>query len=178
MHYHARIWPAQLRSRLGGNIREASGRAAHTRAARDPKWFRPCHAEHPVEIIAGVPDTLDYLAERHHLILMTKGAIAEQSGKVERSGLKDYFSAIEIVAEKDAATYRSITSKYAFANDSTWMVGNSPKSDINPALAAGLNAVFVPHGDTWILEHEELSSPTPPSRLLLVESFENLREHF
>src|SRR5207249_549334 len=76
--------------------------------------------------------------ERHHLILMTKGAIAEQSGKVERSGLKDYFSAIEIVAEKDAATYRSITSKYAFANDSTWMVGNSPKSDINPALAAGL----------------------------------------
>jgi len=48
-------------------------------------------AEHPVEIIAGVPDTLDYLAEQHHLILMTKGAIAEQSGKVERSGLKDYF---------------------------------------------------------------------------------------
>ena len=135
-------------------------------------------AEHPVEIIAGVPDSLDYLAERHHLILMTKGAIAEQSGKVERSGLKDYFAAIEIVAEKDAATYRSITSKYAFAKDSTWMVGNSPKSDINPALAAGLNAVFVPHGDTWILEHEELNSPTPPSRLLVVETFGNLREHF
>src|SRR6266513_2702288 len=90
--------------------------------------FAHAIAEHPVEIIASVPDTLDYLAERHHLILMTKGAIAEQSGKVERSGLKDYFAAIEIVAEKDAATYRSITSKYAFAKDSTWMVGNSPKS--------------------------------------------------
>src|SRR5205814_6941563 len=62
--------------------------------------FAHAIAEHPVEIIAGVPDTLDYLAERHHLILMTKGAIAEQSGKVERSGLKDYFSAIEIVEKK------------------------------------------------------------------------------
>ena len=121
---------------------------------------------------------MDYLAERHHLILMTKGAMAEQSGKVERSGLKDYFAAIEIVGEKDLATYRSITSKYALASDSTWMVGNSPKSDINPALAAGLNAVFVPHGNTWILEHEEIALATPPSRLLIVESFAVLRQHF
>jgi putative hydrolase of the HAD superfamily len=140
--------------------------------------FARAIAEHPVEIIAGVPDTLDYLAERHHLILMTKGAMAEQSGKIERSGLKDYFAAIEIVGEKDLATYRSITSKYALASDSTWMVGNSPKSDINPALAAGLNAVFVPHGNTWILEHEEIALATPPSRLLIVESFAVLRQHF
>jgi putative hydrolase of the HAD superfamily len=140
--------------------------------------FAHAIAEHPVEIIARVPETLDYLTERHQLVLMTKGAIAEQSGKVERSGLKNYFAAIEIVAEKDAGSYRSITSKYALANDSTWMVGNSPKSDINPTLAAGLNAVFVPHGDTWVLEHEELNLPTPPSRLLLVESFGGLREHF
>jgi putative hydrolase of the HAD superfamily len=135
-------------------------------------------AEHPVEVIAGVPDTLNYLSERHHLILLTKGAPAEQSGKVERSGLKDYFAAVEIVAEKDSETYRSIISKYALASDSTWMVGNSPKSDINPALGAGLNAVFVPHGNTWILEHEELRPPTPPSRLLIVERFPVLREHF
>ena len=58
------------------------------------------------------------------------------------------------------------------------MIGNSPKSDINPALAAGLNAVFVPHGDTWILEHEELVAAEAPSRLLVVETFANLREHF
>src|SRR5438128_10388703 len=104
-------------------------------------------AEHPVEILPGVPETLQYLCSRHHLILMTKGAIAEQSGKVERSGLKEYFSAIEIVAEKDVAAYSSMVEKYELAHDSTWMVGNSPKSDINPALAAGLHAVFVPHGD-------------------------------
>jgi putative hydrolase of the HAD superfamily len=135
-------------------------------------------AEHPVEILAGVPETLQYLGERHHLILLTKGAMAEQSGKVERSGLKEYFSAVEIVAEKDVSTYESIISKYGLVPDISWMIGNSPKSDINPALYAGLNAVFVPHGDTWVLEHEELATAQPPSRLLVVEKFSGLREHF
>jgi putative hydrolase of the HAD superfamily len=135
-------------------------------------------AEHPMEIIRGVPETLQYLSERHHMIMMTKGHFAEQTGKVERSGLKEYFAAIEIVAEKDVAIYRDIISKYELATDSTWMVGNSPKSDINPALAAGINAVFVPHGDTWILEHDEVAEPKPPSRLLVVKTFAGLQEHF
>src|SRR5262249_34836616 len=135
-------------------------------------------ASHPVEILAGVPETLDYLSVRHHLILMTKGAPAEQSGKVERSGLKDYFNSVEIVAEKDVPTYTGIVAKYELNPETTWMIGNSPKSDINPALACGLNAVFVPHGDTWILEHEELSSPHPGRRLLTVEAFAGLVGHF
>ena len=135
-------------------------------------------AGHPIEIIAGVPAALEYLSKRHRLILMTKGAFAEQTGKVERSGLKEYFTAVEIVAEKDTATYEEIVTKYALPRDSSWMIGNSPKSDINPALKAGLNAVFVPHGNTWILENEEVGTPQPPSRLLVVESFANLKEHF
>ena len=135
-------------------------------------------ADHPVEILPGVPETLQYLSQRHHLIMVTKGAMAEQSGKVERSGLKDYFAAVEIVAEKDSGTYREVVSKYGLGHDTTWMVGNSPKSDINPALAAGLNAVFVPHGNTWILEHEDLAQAELPSRLLVVERFADLAEHF
>lgn len=135
-------------------------------------------AEHPVEIIAGVAETLGYLAEKHHLILMTKGNFTEQSGKIERSGLKDYFSAVEIVAEKDVTTYRGAISKYGLACDSSWMVGNSPKSDINPSLAAGMNAVFVPHDNTWILEHEEVTPSVGPGRLLQVDRFSELREHF
>ena len=135
-------------------------------------------AGHPVEILAGVTETLQYLSDRHHLILMTKGALAEQTGKVERSGLKEYFSAVEIVSEKDASTYRTVISKYGLLADATWMIGNSPKSDINPALAAGLNAVFVPHGATWVLEHEEVESADPPQRLLIVEKFSELRTHF
>src|SRR5512142_2516599 len=94
-----------------------------------------CHlAEHPIVPFEGVPETLKYLADRHHLIMVTKGNIVEQSNKVDRSGLKDYFSAVEIVAEKDPATFGSVVDKYALAKDQTWMIGNSPKSDVNPAL--------------------------------------------
>jgi len=135
-------------------------------------------ADHPIEILPDVTETLGYLSARHHLILMTKGAFVEQTGKIERSGLKDYFAAAEIVAEKDAAAYRAIVEKYELTRDSTWMVGNSPKSDINPALGAGLHAVFVPHGNTWILEHDELDAAPPPQRLLIVGRFAELREHF
>jgi len=135
-------------------------------------------AGHPIEVLPAVPETLEYLGERHHLIMMTKGHPAEQAGKVERSGLKEYFSAIEIVAEKDESTYRSALAKYALPADSTWMVGNSPKSDINPALAAGLHAVFVPHDSTWILEHEEVAAAPASQRLLVIERFADLRDHF
>jgi putative hydrolase of the HAD superfamily len=135
-------------------------------------------ADHPVELLPQVPETLQYLSDRHHLILVTKGAIVEQTGKIERSGLKEYFAATEIVAEKDVAAYETIVQKYELTHDVTWMIGNSPKSDINPALATGLNAVFIPHGDTWVLEHAEVDSATPPQRLLTVQHFADLSEHF
>jgi putative hydrolase of the HAD superfamily len=135
-------------------------------------------ADHPIEFLPEVPQTLEYLSGRHRLILVTKGALAEQSGKIERSGLKEYFAATEIVAEKHSAAYQALVEKHGLARDSTWMIGNSPRSDINPALAAGLHAVFVPHGDTWILEHEEVNAAPPPQRLLIVGRFAELREHF
>jgi putative hydrolase of the HAD superfamily len=134
--------------------------------------------DHPVELLPEVPETLRYLSDRHRVILMTKGAIAEQSGKVERSGLKEYFAAVEIVAEKDPAAYERVVAKYELTHHATWMVGNSPKSDINPALAAGLHAVFVPHGNTWVLEHEEVSPAPAQQKLLIVGRFAELREHF
>lgn len=135
-------------------------------------------AEHPVEIIPGVEETLAYLRARHHLIIMTKGNITEQSGKIERSGLNRFFTAVEIVAEKDIATYASIVEKYSLNCETTWMVGNSPKSDINPSLAAGMNAVFVPHDNTWILEHEDVATASAGRILLLVERFSDLRKSF
>jgi putative hydrolase of the HAD superfamily len=135
-------------------------------------------ADHPIEILPGVPETLQYLGERHRLIMMTKGNYAEQTGKVERSGLREYFSAVEVVAEKDESTYRSAIAKYALSVDTCWMVGNSPKSDVNPALAAGLHAVFIPHGNTWILEHEEVAAAPPSQQLLVVDHFADLRKHF
>ena len=135
-------------------------------------------AQQPVRLLPRVTETLQYLSKRHQLILLTKGDFAEQSGKVKRSGLEKHFSAVEIVSEKDSQQYRHIVERHALEGGRTWMVGNSPKSDINPALAVGLNAVFVPHNDTWILEHEQLATAEPPSRLLVLNAFAELTEHF
>jgi len=135
-------------------------------------------AEHPMEIFPEVGETLAELAQRHHLILVTKGNITEQNGKVERSGLKEHFSAVEVVAEKDAATYNAVVEKYGLVREQTWMIGNSPKSDINPALEAGLHAVFVPHHNTWMLERDELKPHLGNGRLMQVENFAELRKVF
>ncbi|HLW84376.1 MAG TPA: HAD family hydrolase [Candidatus Sulfotelmatobacter sp.] len=134
--------------------------------------------DHPIELLPQVVETLQHLAARHRLILLTKGAVPEQSGKIDRSGLKDHFAAAEIVAEKDVAAYHSVVKKHHLVRETTWMIGNSPKSDINPALAAGLHAVFVPHGDTWILEHDEVNAAPSGQKLLIVGRFAELREHF
>jgi|SRR5580704_9438063 putative hydrolase of the HAD superfamily len=135
-------------------------------------------SDHPIELLPEVSQTLEYLTSRHRLILVTKGAVPEQSGKIERSGLKSYFAETEILAEKNSAAYEKLIEKHRLVRETAWMIGNSPKSDINPALAAGLSAVFVPHGDTWILEHEELNAAPPSQRLLMVGGFAELREHF
>ncbi len=132
--------------------------------------------ETPPHILDGVPETLSYLAERHRLILFTKGEPAEQAAKVERSGLQRYFEAIEIVGEKDVATYKNLVNRHRILKSHGWMVGNSPRSDINPALQAGLNAVFIPHPATWELEQSEVQSGA--GKLLILSSFRDLRHHF
>src|SRR6059036_2501674 len=129
----------------------------------------------PLEIIDGVPETLEYLSGRHSLFLVTKGDQKEQSRKVETSRLGSYFRAVEIVSEKDPATYRGLLERHAWDPARTWMIGNSPRSDINPAIGAGLNAVFIPHPNTWVLEHEETVADP---RVLKVERFSDLRNHF
>jgi putative hydrolase of the HAD superfamily len=130
----------------------------------------------PPHILDGVPETLAYLSKHHRLILLTKGEQAEQVGKVERSGLQPYFDAIEIVLEKNSETYERMIEEFKIVKTHGWMVGNSPRSDINPALQVGLNAVFIPHSATWELEKAELESGA--GKLLVLSSFRDLRAHF
>jgi putative hydrolase of the HAD superfamily len=130
----------------------------------------------PPHILEGVPETLAYLAKHHRLILLTKGEPAEQAAKVERSGLQPYFDSIEIVLEKDPSLYERMIEQFKIVKTHGWMVGNSPRSDINPALHAGLSAVFIPHSATWELEKCELESGA--GKLLIVNSFRELRSHF
>jgi putative hydrolase of the HAD superfamily len=132
--------------------------------------------EQPVELIDGVEETLAELASRHDLTLFTKGHPDEQRMKVDRSGLGRYFAHTAIVKEKDAAAYRKLADERGFEHARTWMIGNSPKSDINPALEAGLNAVLVPHAHTWVLERQDLR-PTE-GRFQQVGKFSDLKRIF
>jgi putative hydrolase of the HAD superfamily len=135
-------------------------------------------AEQEIELLPGVAELIPQLASRHRLILMTKGDQAEQADKLARSGLASHFSAVEIVAEKNPAAYLEVTARNGCSPHSTWMIGNSPKSDINPALAAGLHAVFIFHKDTWVLEHAEIDPAPPGQTLLEISSFRELASHF
>jgi putative hydrolase of the HAD superfamily len=132
--------------------------------------------EQPLEVIEGVEETLAELAGRHPLTLFTKGHPEEQRMKVDRSGLGRYFSHTAIVKEKDAPAYRRLVEDRRFRAAETWMIGNSPKSDINPALEAGLNAVLVPHPHMWVLEHQDLRDGG--ERLRVVARFVELLQHF
>ena len=110
--------------------------------------------------------------------MVTKGNEAEQMDKLERSGLRSYFVEVEVLAEKSQAAYRELVDRHGFDPAQTWMIGNSPRSDVNPALAAGLHAVFIPHDFTWVLEHEVVDAPPPGKTLLEFAGFANLLDHF
>ena len=135
-------------------------------------------AEQEIELLPGVAETLAELALRQRLILMTKGNQAEQADKLARSGISEFFSAVEIVAEKDPPTYRQVIVRHELAPHTSWMIGNSPKSDINPALAAGLHAVFLFHKDTWVLEHAAVDPAPEGQHLIELDSFAKLRDIF
>jgi putative hydrolase of the HAD superfamily len=132
--------------------------------------------EHRVELVPGVASTLADLGTRHDLLLLTKGQVTEQQNKVDISGLGHHFRSVHIVAEKNVATYRRLVREESLTPSETWMVGNSPKSDINPARLAGLNAVFLPNENTWILEHDDID-PADDGVLRLTR-FPELLEHF
>ena len=132
--------------------------------------------ECPMEVIEGVPETLEYLARRHELMLFTKGHPDEQKLKLDRSGLGGHFAHTAIVKEKDCDAYTLLVAERGIDCARGWMIGNSPKSDINPALECGLNAVFVPHAHTWTLERQEIRAGE--GKLLVIESFADLRRHF
>lgn len=132
--------------------------------------------EQPVQLLEGVEETVAGLSRRHELTLFTKGDADEQRLKIDRSGLGRYFEHTAIVKEKNEPAYRKLVQERGFHADTTWMIGNSPKSDINPALAVGMHAVFVPHPRTWSLEHEEVPENHP--RLLRVSCIKELTRFF
>ena len=121
---------------------------------------------HPVETLPHVHGTLDALAGRYRIVLITKGDLFDQERKLAQSGLGDYFSAVEIVSEKTPETYARVFARHGDGAERSMMVGNSLKSDVVPAIAAGSWGVHVPHELTWILEHVDAPEADPRYRRL------------
>jgi putative hydrolase of the HAD superfamily len=114
---------------------------------------------HPVELLEGVTDTLEALAAHHRLILITKGDLRDQERKLAKSGLAARFERVEIVSEKNEATYAAILRRHRIPAVQFLMVGNSLKSDILPVLALGGAGAYVPYHLLWAAEHVEDAPP-------------------
>ena len=112
-------------------------------------------AEHPVETLPHARETLEALAGKYRLVLITKGDLFDQERKIAQSGLGELFQAVEIVSDKNRATYERIFTRHGDGPANSMMIGNSLKSDVLPAIAAGSWGVYVPHDLTWAYEHAE-----------------------
>jgi len=130
---------------------------------------------YPIVLLDGVAETLARLSGHCRLLLLTKGDRKVQESKLARSGLGRFFAGVHIVPEKDAKVIQALLARYGLEAEQTWMVGNSPRSDINPALEAGIGAVYVPHPNTWHLEHEEIADP---GRVIFLNGFGELTALF
>ncbi|WP_407352770.1 HAD family hydrolase [Luteimonas sp. R10] len=110
--------------------------------------------QHPVELLPGIREAVEAIAAEHRIVLITKGDLFHQENKVRRSGLADLFGRIEIVSEKDPATYARVLGEFGIAPPQFVMVGNSLRSDIAPVLQLGGWAVHMPYHLTWAHERE------------------------
>ena len=110
---------------------------------------------HPVEALEGVPEALAALAERAPLVLVSKGDLHHQEAKLAASGFGAWFTGVEIVSDKRSETYERIFARYGASPASAVMAGNSMRSDVLPALAAGAWAAFIPFELVWVHEAAE-----------------------
>jgi putative hydrolase of the HAD superfamily len=111
----------------------------------------------PIEPLPGVVEVLTELKQRgEQLMVLTKGDLFDQESKLARSGLGDFFAYVEIVSEKDDATYQRLLARHKVAAENFVMIGNSLKSDVLPVARLGGQAIHVPYHVTWV--HEEVAT--------------------
>lgn len=127
---------------------------------------------HPVETLPGVDEALAELSKHYRLVLITKGDLLDQERKLAASGLGDLFAAVEIVSEKDRSTYERVFTRHGTGPSQAVMVGNSMKSDVLPAIAAGAYAVHIPYAVTWA--HEMAEAPVNERRFEFLDSIVKL----
>lgn len=128
--------------------------------------------EHPVDCLPGVEAVLRALAPDHRMVVITKGDLFDQERKLAQSGLGELFDGVEIVSEKTAETYRDVFARHGAGAGDALMTGNSVRSEILPALAAGAWAAHVPYEVTWA--HEEADAPRTHPRFTALNAISDL----
>lgn len=111
----------------------------------------------PVNLLPGVADAVDELAQTHRLVLITKGDLLDQRRKLDASGLAYHFSVVEIVHDKNPGVYRDILGRHGIDTSRFVMAGDSVRSDIVPVLTIGGSAVHLPHEHVWgheVIDHD------------------------
>jgi putative hydrolase of the HAD superfamily len=151
---------------------ELAGDALPPSAVRDILAIGRDLLQHPVELLPGVEATLDALAERARLVLVTKGDLLHQEAKLAASGLGERFTAIEIVSDKTADSFRRLFARHAVASECCAMAGDSIRSDVLPALEAGAWAALVPHDIVWF--YERAVPPAQHPRFTHLQTFTDL----
>jgi putative hydrolase of the HAD superfamily len=169
--YGRKPYVLALHQAARGLIANGGGARLHAEIDRIGDYLIERHCE----LLPDVDTTLLELSRRHTLLLLTKGQRDEQLGKLERSGLMPLFSRIETPHEKNTEAYQRLIREAELHAERTWMIGNSPRSDINPAVRAGLRAVFIPYPHTWELEDEEL---LVSDRIVEIGAFRHLLQLF
>ena len=129
---------------------------------------------HPVELLPGIREAVQQVGRRWPVVLITKGDLFHQEAKVRESGLSDLFQRIEIVSEKDVATYARLLAEFGIAPHEFAMVGNSLRSDIAPVVELGGWGVHIPYHLTWV--HEREARVAEPTRVQAIDDATSLAQ--
>lgn len=101
--------------------------------------------ERPVTVFSEAKDVLSMLGREFLLVLATKGDSDIQLRRIEQSGLAQHFHYAYVLPQKAPADYTRIVSEQNLSLDASWSVGNSIRSDINPAIEIGLSGMDSSH---------------------------------
>lgn len=124
------------------------------------EYISNCLLHHPLVLLPGVLASLEkFYGDGRRMIVYTMGEEDHQMDKFNRSGISEYFEHCTIVPMKTKETMMELLASAGIAPDEACMIGNSPRSDINPAIACGVNAIYLERPFTWQAEQIEFAEP-------------------
>jgi putative hydrolase of the HAD superfamily len=126
---------------------------AQIRSIAERVFVQPAIAHHA---LSGV---ISKLAAYYHLGILTAGEEWVQQARLEQFVHRRHFNAVEVVASKDINAFSEFCNKHGVDRKISWVVGDSLRSDIIPAQAAGLNAILVESPNWHRIEMARMKLP-------------------